>query len=662
LWGKISIPPPPETGINLDCNLSCGRFFAVSALATVLALAFAGCDILAKLGFGEEEGGGSEATVTTATFTGIESEEVNGTTTRLVLVFDRAIPGLKKEHVTISPAIPESSETSDGSEGTDGLVSSEISETDALQAVAVENIGRDEGRPGVYILALSGIDALEKSLWLWPGDIFNGKLAVTVDADAVPGYRIAEPSRETDIYVAPKRRDVQFVGAEAANLEIKTKTTAALVLQISGAAGLEPLMKDDVVLSGLDGAVVPDGVPESMGNGAWKIPVAGIAAAGTVKVTLARNGYRFEPLSKEVSVFYAEPVTLDVTAADGDELLARRTTKLALAFDNPVDNLNPDDITLTANDTGAEKGSLEGSGKSYILTLANDSVTKSGKVGVTVTKDGYDVTSGPVEVAVYDNQYNHLAEGGTVDVFKDSSNAYYEVHKFTLTSTGQSLVVKSGAPALTARVLVVGGGGGAAGGSYPSSGAGAGGMVENDEYPLPPGTYAVTIGEGGAGGAGGASSKDGNNGKPSSFGTITANGGNLSKARTENAQTATVGTGGASGSGAGGTVYSNSGGKTTTSGDYAAGGGGAGSQGSSGSVRPFNTAGLYAGAGKSSDITGDGVTYAAGGPTTPYPSNDATNQIGIAGAANTGNGGGGGWNNKGGNGGSGIVIVRFQVY
>jgi hypothetical protein len=394
-----------------------------------------------------------------------------------------------------------------------------------------------------------------------------------------------------------------------------------------------------------------------MGSGAWRIPVAGIDAEGTVTVTLSRNGYEFKPASIEnVEVHYAKPVTLAVTPADGDELLGIPTTKLTLAFDKPVNSLDLNDITVAdPNGTGAAKSSLDGSGKSYTLTLANNSVTKSGTIGVTVTKEGYDVTGGTV--AVYDNQYNHLATGGTVTVAKTADGVYYETHTFTASGN----FVFNSTASVSAQVLVVGGGGGAGGAYYPSSGAGAGGMVENTAYTLSKGTYPVTIGAGGTGGKGRESTtfKDGEDGKPSSFGSgITAYGGKLSKGRETSAQTAAVGTGGAAGSGAGGTVYTNSGGSTTTKDNYAAGGGGAGGAGTAGKIETAGTAN-YAGAGQKSAITGE--TYAMGGPTVPYTKDAGTWIAGSNGAVNTGNGGGGAWNGKGGNGGSGIVVVRFPV-
>jgi hypothetical protein len=657
----------------------------VFAAATVLALAFAGCDILAKLGFGEDEAdGGSGPNITTAIFTGIEPVADNATTTTLLLVFDRDIPGLKKEHVTIRSVSSESSENSDGAESPDGFdspVSSnspdiseisespESSETDALQAVAVESIGKTDDRPGVYTLALSNIDMLEESLW--PVDSFSGTLDITVAADTIPGYHVADPSHQTPVYVVPPRRAVQFSSAAAAGSAVKTKTTAALVLQMSDVDGLE-LEQGDVVLSpsGTANTKIATGVPEKTG-GAWKIPVTGIDTGGTVTVTLTRNGYVFKPSpSIDVQVCYAEQVTLVTADADGSEVLARRTTKLTLAFDKPVDNLKVNNITIAANGTGAAVGSFGGSGKSYTLTLASNSVTKSGMIDVTVTKDGYDISNGSVQVAVYDNQYSYLATGGSSVSIIQVGDVYYELHKFTSTETGQSLVVKSGAPALTARVLVVAGGGGAAGTSFPSSGAGAGGMVENDAYPLSVGTYSVTVG---AGGTGGAQDKDGTDGSASSFGEgIIAYGGGASKSRPNGNQQEGKAGGSSSGgksspnvkAGTGGNSFGNKGGTTTNdNSNYAGGGGGAGGAGKSGDAgADGGPADRYAGPGRSNNITGGNVTYAAGGPTTAPRSVSNANYAGVSGAVNTGNGGGGAWNNKGGNGGSGIVIVRFPVY
>jgi hypothetical protein len=273
-----------------------------------------------------------------------------------------------------------------------------------------------------------------------------------------------------------------------------------------------------------------------------------------------------------------------------------------------------------------------------------------------------------------------MATGGTTTFVKDGSSSsakWYELHTFTHTSsstyTTHTFTFSRRPSGLTGWVLVVAGGGGAGGADYPSSGAGAGGMVENTSYSLTSNSYDVKVGTGGTGGGTKgeqSGTKDGTKGTDSSFGSgITAYGGGNSKARGGSTQPGKGSSGGSTGggssaaaitAGSGGTSsYGNMGGATTNTGDYAAGGGGAGGTGDSGAIDAKTHSGLYAGNGKANSITGSSVTYAKGGPTTSYTMSGTTWVDGIDGAANTGNGGGGAWNGKGGNGGSGIVIVRF---
>ncbi|MDR2659783.1 MAG: InlB B-repeat-containing protein [Spirochaetaceae bacterium] len=256
-----------------------------------------------------------------------------------------------------------------------------------------------------------------------------------------------------------------------------------------------------------------------------------------------------------------------------------------------------------------------------------------------------------------------MATGGDISYVKSGSGAsatWEEIHKFKSSDT---LAFRSGRKpsGLTAWVLAVGGGGGAGSASYPSSGAGAGGMVENTSYTLSSNSYTVTVGAGGAGGNG----SDGSNGGSSKFGSdIEAKGGAGSDRRESSSQPAGR-TGGSSSGGSsspvpnvgkGGTLYGNKGGTNSNTDNYASGGGGAGGAGSAGSCKSSSS---VAGAGRSSDITGDSVTYARGGGIA-YDAQNDSNVQGTSGAANTGNGGGGAWNNAGGSGGSGIVVVRFN--
>jgi hypothetical protein len=579
----------------------------------VLPLFFAGCS-------DENEFGGSSGPgIPAAAFVRIEPVTNDATTTTLLLVFDRDIPGLKEEHITISSAPPESSEipvspeisensvNPEGSENPEGPVPPESPAPDVLKDVAIAGFGKTDGRPGVYTLALAGIDELEESLW--PIDKFSGKLNVTVEANDIPGYSVAASSHQTDIYVVPPRRDVTFSGAIAASNEILTKTTAGLVLQISEVDGgtgspLGSLMRDDVVLSasgeGNSGIGIGTGDPVEV-DGGWYIPVTGIDTEGTVTVTLTRNGYRFVPsLSKEVPVHYAKPAAIVTAKADGHEVLAVRSSKLTLTFDEPIGDLSLNNITITANGTGAAKGTAQPvqDGNSYTLNLAQNSVTTSGEIGVTVTKDGYDIPIVPVQVAVYDDKYSYLAEGGTVISIITVDNVPYEMHKFTTVGAG-TLAFKS-TPNLTAQVLVVAGGGGGGKSAGANWRAGGGGGVSTDSK-VPTPTGGKIHGSSGAGGAG--------------------------------------------------QMFS---------------GGGGGGAGGAGVAPTAAYAGAKGGEGISSSITGTAVYYGGGGTSGSNVTQDDTRGAynGNAGAANTGDGGcgGGGSSSVSGTaGGSGIVVVRFPV-
>ena len=221
-----------------------------------------------------------------------------------------------------------------------------------------------------------------------------------------------------------------------------------------------------------------------------------------------------------------------------------------------------------------------------------------------------------------------FASGKTIHQFLSSGT-------FTVTS-----------PTLTSvDYLVVAGGGGGANpsqGENRIAGSGAGGMLTGSAFPVSPGPYTITIGNGGAG-----NGPTSNNGGPSSFGpTITATGGGGAGVD----DPAPTGSGAPGGSG-GGAWYLNPGGSGIpgqgfagspgfSSPEYGGGGGGAGGVG----IRRFG------GPGAPSSISGTSVTYAAGGESNNYPSADRT----ANGTTNTGGGGSGR-----GSGGAGIVIIAY---
>ena len=268
---------------------------------------------------------------------------------------------------------------------------------------------------------------------------------------------------------------------------------------------------------------------------------------------------------------------------------------------------------------------------------------------------------------------NVTASGGAV-----SSAAGFTIHTFT--SSG-AFTVTQGAP--TCEFLIVGGGG--AGGQDKAGGGGAGGMVEGTITLPGPGTFPVTVGDGGSNASeSGDTPAPGGNSVIAFPSNITALGGGRGVGNPHFAGSST--SGGSSGGGypttgtatqpganpgvSGITQYGNAGGAWSGPANTGGGGGGAGGAGNS------NGAG---GIGRASSISGISVTYAGGGDGANPPNS-------IGGSGQNGNPGGGGYNNgspgpqphrngapgtggggaagygswsSGGNGGPGIVIIRY---
>ena len=109
-----------------------------------------------------------------------------------------------------------------------------------------------------------------------------------------------------------------------------------------------------------------------------------------------------------------------------------------------------------------------------------------------------------------------VATGGDMHQFRDANGVLWQVHVFLKSGT---LTWTSGTAPV--QVLLIGGGG--SGGGRHAGGGGGGGVVHLSSIALPPGTYAVTVGAGGAGVTG--SGQVGKNGGDSSFLGQTAVGG-----------------------------------------------------------------------------------------------------------------------------------------
>ena len=201
--------------------------------------------------------------------------------------------------------------------------------------------------------------------------------------------------------------------------------------------------------------------------------------------------------------------------------------------------------------------------------------------------------------------------------------------------------------------LVVGGGGGGGGKTEYGGGGGAGGMKE-DVLAVTPGDELVV--QVGAGGAGATSASVSANGEPSSISRnevalVTVAGGGAGGCGDVGSEGACGGGGAKSKVGGTGTVGYN--GFAGSSSGGGAGGGGMGSGGNSQGTAPIvGTPGV----GLASEITGESVTYAAGGA-----GGSLRGPAPAAGADGTGNGGGGAKKGQadGFKGGSGVVVIRY---
>jgi hypothetical protein len=271
--------------------------------------------------------------------------------------------------------------------------------------------------------------------------------------------------------------------------------------------------------------------------------------------------------------------------------------------------------------------------------------------------------------------------GATSSSYTPPSNVVGTVYYYVICTNNQGSATSSVSAAITVNAipqaaansgsvdyLVVGGGGG---GGYDGAGGGGGGQVKMASLSLASGSYAVTIGNGGAN-ATSYGAQAGNGGTstlslPTPIVSIGGGGGG------------SKGANGATGANGGGGGHSNFAGAAGAAGGFAGGhanGDGGGGGGGAGSAGITGGAGRNGGSGVSSSISGNTIYYGGGGGGGSY-SNSGTGLGGVGGggqgglgnsplatvgAANTGGGGGGAGeaqSNPGKNGGSGVVIVRY---
>jgi hypothetical protein len=416
-------------------------------------------------------------------------------------------------------------------------------------------------------------------------------------------------------------------------------------------------------------------------KGIYTLAVSGVRETGEITISVGKSGYAFTPATQKAVVNFdetANKVTFANAIADG-AAGSQTTTALILTFGQPGISLEPGDITLWPDSTGATVVGLQGSGTNYSLGITG--IAAEGDVTVTVVKDGYAVSPATVQVTVH-HQTSPLAGGGAVTLMpvEDDFSQVWEIHTFNAPGT-YTLSFSPGIDSVTADYLIVAGGGGGGGdrigsiGADYAGGGGAGGLLYEPKatLSLQSGSVAVVVGKGGEGGS---AEKQGTNGEDSAIGNTVVLGGGGGGGAWSNLNGRNGGSGGGGGSGLTalvGTIGNRSSGidtkikghnggvgSATGSDDSGGGGGGAESAGQNGS-------GTTAGAGGNpwtasandaswvSTVTEGTVEFSRGG-------NGGSPNAPVGAGVNYGDGGTGG-NNTGGSGGSGhsgIVVIRFQ--
>jgi hypothetical protein len=291
---------------------------------------------------------------TTVTFNTLTANgSLSQTTTALTLSFSREIAGLSAADISLAS-------------GGTGAVKGALNRTGT----------------GVYSLALSGIHAA-------------GSVTVTLNKS---GWAFNPDSRTTDIYYnTPQNVSFNDLSANGSSSQTTTSLNLNFDMDIDG------LSADDISLSaGGTGAL--KGALFQNGGGAYTLELFGISAAGSVTVTPNKSGYVFSPASQTRAIYYnvsqnvPQNVSFSGLSADGSS--AQTTASLSLNFDMDIDGLSAGDISLYAGSTGAIKGALSRTGTGA-YSLALDGIAKSGSIGITVYKSGYDISPAYRTAQVY---------------------------------------------------------------------------------------------------------------------------------------------------------------------------------------------------------------------------------------------------------------------
>jgi len=291
-------------------------------------------------------------------FVSVEADGELGTstTTELTLTFDKPIAGLSASNITLS-------------------------DPNAIMGLLETGTVDGDGNT-TYTLPISGFTV--------DGD---GKATLTVTVAKPPSYIITSSPQSVEVYLVNKPVTLNSVVADGSASE----TTTALTLTFSEA--IPGLSADNITLT----PDVEKGTLTSAGS-VYTLPISGFTAGGTLTVEVSIFGYAIKDsggdpfVSEDVTIYYSDiPITLSNVTADGDTNTT--TTELTLTFNDLIDDLSEDDITLTGV-AGVVKGTLtDGTGFTYILPISG--FTVGGNLIVEVAKEGYIITGSPKTVEIY---------------------------------------------------------------------------------------------------------------------------------------------------------------------------------------------------------------------------------------------------------------------
>ena len=296
------------------------------------------------------------------------------TTTILTLTFNKDIAGLAATDITLTA-------------GTTGAMRGDLTRTGT----------------GVYNLAVSNI-------------IAGGQVTVALSKS---GFNFTPVNRNVNVFFADP---VNFSNLTANGSA--TQTTTMLTLTFD--KDITGLAATDITLTAGTTGAMRGALTKLAGTGVYELAVNGIVANGTVTVAVSKSGFGFTPASRNVNVFFANPVNFSNLTADGSA--TQTTTMLTLTFDKDITGLTATDITLTAGTTGAIRGALTKLAGTGVYELAVSNISRSGSIGVTVAdKAGFNINPKTHNVSV------HYAEPAAFSSLSANGSSSVTTTKLTLT-------------------------------------------------------------------------------------------------------------------------------------------------------------------------------------------------------------------------------------